>query len=306
MDYLLERKVKINRDTKHKSLYSWCLNEFDDKGAIVGRDWVPFGWGFRFTGTSLYVSTKINIKRDDETEKSNASNSKTINGKFSSGVCFDGENLVDVVTFSIFGTARTIKEFSFTINEAKDGDEDACWLAVIPSYESEDASFRKVIEVDFVGFEIYLKSEKFNKLVQLIENRSVDSVGMYTRDIDGVYADWTPTIKTSSAKFLVSDNLIEGVEGNSFEGTVVTRVGDFDISFTTQASLSRKQSLPKVDIDKEFEDDADKFFADNFLTDTDTDDKQIKINLEPVIEVVKSLKTVLWFVFALLLLLLFK
>ena len=185
MDYLLERKVKINRDTKHKSLYSWCLNEFDDKGAIVGRDWVPFGWGFRFTGTSLYVSTKINIKRDDETEKSNASNSKTINGKFSSGVCFDGENLVDVVTFSIFGTARTIKEFSFTINEAKDDDEDACWLAVIPSYESEDASFRKVIEVDFAGFEIYLKSEKFNKLVQLIANSAVPRNHDVSQSVNG-------------------------------------------------------------------------------------------------------------------------
>jgi hypothetical protein len=306
MDYLLERKVKINRDTKHKSLYSWCLNEIDDKGAIVGRDWIPFGWGFRFTGTSLYVSTRINIKRDDETEKSNASNSKTINGKFSSGVCFDGENLVDVVTFSIFGTARTIKEFSFTINEAKDDDEDACWLSVIPSYESEDASMRRVIEVDYAGFEIYLKAEKFNKLVQLIESRSVDSVGMYVRYIDGVYADWTPTIKTSSAKFLTTDNLIDGVEGTIFEGKVVTRVGDFDINFTTQATLNTKQFLPKVDLDKEFEDDADKFFEENFLSNTDTIDKQIKVDLEPVIQIVKSLRTVLWFVFALLLLLLFK
>lgn len=306
MDYLLERKVKINRDTKHKSLYSWCLNEYDEKGEIVGRDWVPFSWGFRFTGTSLYVSNRINIKRDDETEKSNASNSKTINGKFSSGICFDGENLNDVATFSIFGTARTIKEFSFTIFEAKDDDEEACWLAVTPSYESEDASMRRVIEADFAGFEIYLKAEKFNRLVQLVENRSVDSVGMYVRYIDGVYADWTPTIKTSSAKFLTSDKLIEGVEGTNFEGTVVTRVGDFDISFTTQAILNTKQFLPTIDIVKEFEDDSDEDFED---IDSNNSQASVKNNdavLQQLTQVVKSLKTVLWFVFAVLVFLLLK
>jgi hypothetical protein len=306
MDYLLERKVKINRATKHKSLYSWCLNEFDDKGAIVGRDWIPFGWGFRFTGTSLYVSTKINIKRDDETEKSTASNSKTINGKFYSGVCFDGENLIDVVTFSIFGTDRTIKEFSFTINKAKDGDEDACWLSVIPSYESEDASFRKVIEVDYAGFEIYLKAEKFNELVELIENRSVDSVGMYVSDIDGVYADWTPTIKTSSAKFLTSDNLIDGVEGTNFEGTVVTSVGDFDISFTTQATLNTKQFLPKIDFIKEFEFPSNFDFEDSHSNNSQAIIKKNDADLEQLTQVFKSLKTVLWFVFAVLVFLLLK
>jgi hypothetical protein len=306
MDYLLERKVKINRDTKHKSLYSWCLNEYDEKGAIVGRDWVPFGWGFRFTGTSLYVSTRININRDDETEKSSASNSKTINGKFSSGVCFDGENLIDVATFSIFGTARTIKEFGFTINEAKDEDEEACWLAVIPSYESEDASMRRVIEADYAGFEIYLKSEKFNQLVQLIENRSVDSVGMYVRYIDGVYADWTPTIKTSSAKFLTSDKLIDGVEGTNFEGTVVTRVGDFDISFNTQATLNTKQFLPTIDFAKEFDDDSPTDFDEGSSNNYQASVKNDDAVFQQLIQIVKSLKTALWFVFAVLLFLLFK
>jgi hypothetical protein len=165
---------------------------------------------------------------------------------------------------------------------------------------------RRVIEADYAGFEIYLKSEKFNQLVQLIENRSVDSVGMYVRYIDGVYADWTPTIKTSSAKFLTSDKLIDGVEGTNFEGTVVTRVGDFDISFNTQATLNTKQFLPTIDFAKEFDDDSPTDFDEGSSNNYQASVKNDDAVFQQLIQIVKSLKTALWFVFAVLLFLLFK
>jgi hypothetical protein len=212
MDYLLERKVKINTEPEYKSLYSWCLNEFDDNDKLIGSDLVPFAWRFWFTGTSLQVITKLEVERDFETDKTKTSTTKTIRGKFYSGICFDGKNITDEVVFSIFGTARTVKEFSVSISEAKSDKEEVCWFTAIPSYESEGAEFQKEIENDYVGFDIYVHSEKFNELVKLVESCSLNSVSFSVKGVDGLYARWTPTIKTYTAKILTSDNAIEGVD----------------------------------------------------------------------------------------------
>lgn len=305
MDYLLERKVKINRDTEYKSLYAWCLNEFDENGSQIGRDWVPFRWRFWFTGASLQVTNNVTIKRDYETDESKASTSKSIYGKFYSGICTDGKNLSDYVTFGCFGTARTINEFSVTINEEQHGREESCWFFASPSYKSEDAELRKVIEDDFAGFNIYVSSEKFNHLVRLVESRCTDAVRLSVKNLDGVYADWTPTIKTRSAKFLTSDNTIEGVDKADFDGTTVTRVEEFDINFITQASLNIKQNLPSIDFSSEFNDEVDNddvekggMSASNFELNN--------INLSPLAGFFKDLKIPLWCIFIALVFILIK
>ena len=304
MEYLLERKVKINREPEYKSLNSWCLNEYDEKGSKVGFDWVPFDWRFWFTGTSLQLITKLNVDSDFRTEETKSTKSRTIFGKFYSGISIDGKNLIDVVTFSIFGTARTIKEFSVIINETEN--EETCSFTSFPSYLSEDAEHRKVIEDDFAGFELYINSEKFNEIARLIESRSIDSIRLSVKNVEGVYAYWTPTIKTYSAKFLTAESVVEEVGDTKFEGTIVSKVGTFDISFATQTSLNFELNLPSIDFVKEFE----SKFEDDFEKDN-VDIPQSNItsnieNLQPLIQVVKSLKVVMWFVFAALLFLLLK
>ena len=306
MEYLLERKVKINRETEHKSLYKWCLNEFDDNNKVIGSDLIPFAWRFWFTGTSLQVTTKLEVERDFETDKTKASTTKTIGGKFYSGICFDGKNLTDEVVFSIFGTARTIKEFNVSISEAKSDKEEVCWFTVIPSYESEGAEFQKEIENDYAGFDIYVHSEKFNELVKLVESCSLNSVSFSVKGVDGVYAEWTPTIKTYVAKFLTSDNVIEGIGETKFEGSTISKVEEFSINFTSQTSLNLKQNLPSIDFSKAFDSNVEDDFEDEKLNIPQTNNPPNSINLQPLLQVVKSLKVVLWFVFAALLFLLLK
>jgi hypothetical protein len=306
MEYRLERKVKINREPEFKSLNSWCLNEFDEKGEKIGLDWVPFSWRFWFTGTSLQLVTNLNIERDFETEKTKSAKSKTIYGKFYSGICVDGTNLIDEVTFSIFGTARKIKEFSVIINEVKEGNEETCIFTAFPSYVSEDAEFRKVIEDDYAGFEIYINSEKFNGIAKLIESRSIDSARLYIKYVDGVYAYWTPTIKTYSAKFLTSEVVVDDVGETKFEGTRVNKVGEFDISFSTRVDLELKQNLPSVDMTKEFEKSYEVEIEQDDSNLIHKSDASNTVNLQPLIRVVKSLKVAMWFVFGALLLLISK
>ena len=306
MDYLLERKVKINREPKYSGLYKWSLNEYDDKEQLVGGNWIPFDWRFWFTGTSLHLATNFNIERDFKTEVCKSTQSKTIYGKFYSGICIDGKNLTDEVSFSIFGSTRTIKEFTVFISEAKEGSEDVCWFSAFASYETEGADLRKVIEPESAGFDIQLNSIKFNELVKLIETRSIDSVNFSAKNIDGVYAYWTPTIITHQAKFLTSNSVIEGLKDTEFDGTTVGRVGYFDINFITQASLNKSQRLSSLDFPKQFEDTSDDYVEDNKSIDLDNDAERNENLVASLIKVVNSLRTVLWCVFAVLLFLLLK
>lgn len=306
MEYLLERKVKINRETEHKSLYKWCLNEFDDNNKVIGSDLIPFAWRFWFTGTSLQVTTKLEVERDFETDKTKASTTKTIGGKFYSGICFDGKNLTDEVVFSIFGTARTIKEFNVSISEAKSDKEEVCWFTVIPSYESEGAEFQKEIENDYAGFDIYVHTEKFNELIKLVESCSLNSVSFSVKGVDGIYAQWTPTIKTYTAKILTSDNFIEGIDETKFECPTASKVEEFSINFKTQTSLNLKQNLPSIDFSKTFDEKYEDILESEKVDIPQTNISPNIVNLQSLIQSIKSLKVAMWFVFAALLFLLLK
>jgi len=301
MDFLLERKVKINTEPEYKNLYSWCLNEFDDNDKVIGYDLIPFAWRFWFTGTSLQVTTKLEIERDFKTDKNKASTTKTIGGKFYSGICFDGKNLIDEVEFSIFGTARTIKEFRVSISEAKSDKEEVCLFTAFPSYESEGAEFQKEIENDYVGFDVYIHSEKFNELVKLVESGSLNSISFSVKGIDGLYAQWTPTIKTYSAKILTSDNAIEGIDKTKIECPTASKVEKFEINFNSQTSLHLKQNLPFIDFAKAFDNNFEDDFESEKLATPQTNMSPNIVNLQPLIQVIKSLKVVMWFVFAALL-----
>jgi len=313
MNYLLERKIKINRDPKYKSPNGWCLNEFDDKEELIGSDWIPFNWSLAFTLTSLKLATHLHVnkKADATTLETSSSPSgesgtyieRTILGRFCSGVCNETGNLVKVDQFSIFGTARSIKEFNVAISEVSADNEEVCWFTVIPSYESEGYDFNKVIEKDFAGFSVYLNSAKFNELTRLIESHSIDSASLSMSNVEGAYSQDYPTISRHyEIKLLTDGNAIEGVEKSKFEGTTVSKVGSFNIDFSSFAPLSTKHNVPSIDLTGELKADTD-METQNILR---TGDNVNKPNLSPIAEVVKDLKIPLWCIFVALIFLLIK
>ena len=38
MRYHINRKIRLNEDPEHKSLYKWCLEETDDNGRLIEPD----------------------------------------------------------------------------------------------------------------------------------------------------------------------------------------------------------------------------------------------------------------------------
>lgn len=302
MDYELEKTITINRDTKHKSLYEWCLNEIGTDGKLQSRDLIPFRWSLHFTGTSLKVLTSVNITRNGKTDEIKSVKTTSIYGKFYSGICRDGENLSDDVKFSIFGTDRIVKEFDVTISVKTDDMEEACWLIVIPSYESEGANFIKYLEDDFIGFQINLNKDKFNELVNLIENRAIDSVNLITSEVSGVYSDWSPSFTTRSVKVLTARNVIEGADVENFEGTTASLIGDFNINFATQVPLNVKSNLPSVDFENQFNEDSYKIQPQS----NSSSPAASKNSQQVLTDLVGKVKLALWCIFAALVVIILK
>jgi hypothetical protein len=311
MDYKLERKVGINYETKHKSLYEWCLSEYDDSGKQIGSDQIPWPWNFYFIGSSFKVVNYVSIENesdDDGRETSTVKHHTRIVGILHSGCCRDGENLTDDVNFSMFGTGRTVKDFQICIYQAKDNETESCSLTAIPSYETE-IDFRDEVQDDFVGFDVTLHKEKFTEFVRLLEQRSVDSVLLRVGKVAGIFSEWSPSISTYKAKILSRMHKIDGMIDGKFKPQSVGDVGEFELNFVTLNKLYVKQSFPPFNVEKAFENPViDEWVEEPSLQSASDSQEHERFasSMALAVKLIGSLKTPLWCIFAVLVLLLMK
>ena len=188
MDFRLDKKIVINDDTKHSSLYSWCLNEYDKNGAKDERDLIPWRFDLYFTGSSFKVINELfyEPKYDENYNeiKFDESNKRcVIIGKFHSGLCRDGEYRTDEVNYSMFGTNRKFDDFEVRITICETNNE-LCTVHGCPSYTHE-VDFSNEIAQDYVQLNLTLKEHKFNKLLDLIEAKKVDSSVLRLGNVSG-------------------------------------------------------------------------------------------------------------------------
>jgi len=257
MEYLINKTLILKTDHEHAGLYKWSLRERDDKGIESDSDWVPFWWSFVFEATSLEAINVIEVELDRRSDKSCATSRRRIRGKFATGWTSEDGSVERQVSFEIFGTGREIRYFALDIYQADDSEqkirqeldddalnkgEESCHLSAFPSYESEGPELTREIAPDHAGFEVFLKRERFAELISLIEKRSIDSVVLTVRHVNGVYAHWTPTIVTRHARLLTKENEIEIADGVDIEVPRIGQVGEFNLTFTTRTKLLNQRT----------------------------------------------------------------
>lgn len=215
--------------SEHKNLYPWSIQEFDDNGSAVSGDYVPWHWTLYFRATDCKHQYSVN------------------RSKFSDdGVLKEAENLqfdlesfggeFDLpVSFSMFGTNRQIRELTLSVRKLTGSETDErCVLSGNVKWEHEEEFSRKVtVYDDELQFVIFLTEEKFERLLR-VANRSDDfnitfSAGM----VDGLYAGWTPDIKTTRIKVLTaSQHELEAPEGFDFEPPVLGHAMNFGLAIS--------------------------------------------------------------------------
>jgi hypothetical protein len=260
MNYLIDGRIKINRDPQYKILYPWCLNEVDSDGKIQEDDQIPWGWSFFFIGSRLQVVRNISFgdAYNDDGEKLKGkfvSQSERIIGQLHSGDCIDGRNLQDSTVFRMFGSSRKIEFFRLEIRPVENEKDESCRVDGIPSYSFE-LDFRDKLEPDYIGVMFYVSRKRFEEILNLIEKKTADHVRVNLSGVSGIYSHWSPSISTFNAKILTSYHL-DLIDGDDEIKSVLPTIGhveEFSLTIISNNALNVKIDHNPSSIERFFDD----------------------------------------------------
>lgn len=187
MDYQLERKVVLVESDAHQ-LYPWSLQELDEFGEQVGCDQVPCeSASLRFAAAELQADYSIHLGDHhglgDEKIAETEQESQVIRGA-----------LKPVgVSYSLFGTSRALQQFDLRIIKTREGQDEGCELWSSPRYSVDMSPSPDIVTVeDAVGISMRLSPDRFDRLVELMRDRCVDSCEIVLEGPAGFYAAWSP------------------------------------------------------------------------------------------------------------------
>lgn len=245
LDYVLDRRVKLNPESEYKSLYTWSLQEFGKDEKPIGTAQIPWNWGLYFFASeldyqfSIKGETSFRLPKGDELEAPVVTENETIYGKLRPQSVRRRAG-----HYSMFGTGRPVEHFGLHIIRAKEGEAEQCSLWGSVSYTSE-WDFENVIEPDVVQIYFRITSEKYDKIIGLIGSRRTDLLSVRLSDVHGFYSEWSPAIRTDSVKILanIEDQKVEIPEGCTIKPPTLGYVGEWDISFVQKSRLDDSVAL---------------------------------------------------------------
>jgi hypothetical protein len=221
VEFHLEHGLRLHAETEYKSLYQWAISEVDAKGKKIRRDQIPWEWSLYFTATSCSLRENLELKAADATRSPpkppTIDQRRSITAKLKPGQRGHDGKFWREASFSMFGTSRTIEDFSLTIYPLVDAAEpDRCeaWGSV--SYTAE-MDFRHETTPDCIIFRLFVKQETFDRYAAKIAFRSMDEIILHVKGVSGFYSDWSPEVSTDHVKVLVGSDeqtvaLPEGVK----------------------------------------------------------------------------------------------
>lgn len=250
MEYLLDKKIRFTSESEYQSLYKWSL--FEHTGEPTGKEpnLIPWNWSLHFSASRIKVVRWIEKAyhyRNETTEGASTEQRISIRGDLFSGYCNDGESLERAVTYSMFGTNRGVKSFDLEINCIDEPDvEEYCHMWGTPSYKSE-IDFRTETVSDTVVVNIFLNKDRFFNLVELIESKKIDYVGLTLSKVSGFYDTWSPSVTTRDIKILTDSHVVENQDEYQGDLPILGSVGEFALSFITYKNLNLKNNFRPID-----------------------------------------------------------
>lgn len=241
MDYRLDNKIFLKQESKNKSLYLWSLQEYDSSDNNIKGPQIPFVHSVCFTATELTRCYSIELQKRRELNES----SECIVAKLRPGIFCDSEIIHDVV-YSMFGTNRTINEYSLKIYEILENDDkERCYLWGSVGYDVE-IDFEKTERDDIIEICLELTSDRFRKILEQIESGCIDKLDLYMKGVSGFYSEWSPSINTFYIKVLAQSDDMQKIQKNadcSINPSRLGEVADFRLHCLYTHDLNAKQDL---------------------------------------------------------------
>lgn len=221
MKYHLDRKIVFSDQSELKNLYKWCLQEQDDAGAQVGRDYIPWEWTlfFKAKTVTLHESVSIGDRYASEDDPPGAKTRRFIKARLYS----DSADSYPP-SFSMFGTDRKIEEIDLFIEEADSGGERCMGWAGVSSSSEHD--LRGEVFPDALNFYFYVSGDKFGHYAARIASGETNALTFRVGHVKGFYANWSPDIFTRHVKVLTKER--QHVVEKAREDVSLPRVGEVE------------------------------------------------------------------------------
>ncbi len=249
MDYILEKKIRFS-SKKDKTLYSWCLDELGNQEKDHNKDLIPYRFSAYFEASTLRLTKRVGMQQKHSNNEMirESDNSVVISGDLKPS--FRPNVDYRDTSYYMFGTNRRIDSISLTIESlGNDSDIEICNLWGSPSYKDE-IDFREFTEPDHLSVSIFLKNEQFESFIRMIESKTVDSIKLILRQVDGFYSPWSPSISTSSIKVLTEYHEVEGDIDLDRPLPKVGNVGEFSLIFSSSLDLNQKINVDTTNEDE--------------------------------------------------------
>mgnify|MGYP003978994949 FL=1 len=311
----LNRILKLNNDSEHKSLYDWSLEEYDSEGDKVTSSFIPMQ-----TGSIILGVEKLEYRHNFEglgwePDTAGISESEFITGTLKTKADAR-EDISTTNSFSMFGTDRKIKTVGIEIHKV-DNDyrtEESFNLSGHIGYETEaDMDLPAQKAEDALIISVVLNEERFNKIVQYIKDGIYPSY-VTIGDAEGIYNQWSPSIHLGDIKILTDE--MDYTKDNSFQQQLeipkdcdikpprLGKLNEFDFGFLISSAKSVDKDNENEDEDY-FEDDYESDISDEKESPIDVISSQLSEMSNFSMQAFKYLKTPLWIIAITLLLILF-
>jgi hypothetical protein len=207
MDYHLDYGLRLHTEPKYKNLYSWAINEVETDGSPIGRDQIPWRWTLFFSATSCVVRNRFEIaapfslkglRGESEDDPPRIEADQIIRMTLRPAV------RRGAVTFSMFGTKRSIRDFTLEVRPVGASAEAECCNAWGSVSNTTEIDFRRETGDDCIWFYLFVNPETFARYVALIDQGAIDNVLFSVGFADGFYSEWSPSISTNEVKVLLS------------------------------------------------------------------------------------------------------
>lgn len=248
MKYDLNYAVRLNADTKHKNLYSWCLEETDAAGEVVGRGLIPWSYSLYFYVSELRLIAAVEVGSvfsDEPADNKAARATRTIRAQLKPEADRSGRMLNRNTAYSMMGTDRRQVSLELIVEPtSRANPEEVCRAWGSPAYTSE-LDFCEVTEPDIVVFHLYVSPQAFETYARQIETDAVTHATFRVGFVKGFYSDWSPSISTDLIKILTA-NKEHGVtipEGCEIVPPTLGGVGDARFTLWKAADLSTTQQV---------------------------------------------------------------
>lgn len=207
MEHHLELSARLVTKKKYEGLYSWCLQEIDGNGEVVGRDLIPWSLGLQFEASELKLITTAEVSEFFHKPQEGGQSARMrryIRAELKSEKDTSGRLLNRSTSYSMIGTERRDVTFELVVEAISAANPVECchaWGAVAYTHELD---FRATTEPDRVMFNLFVSPAEFEKYAKQIENDAVTHATLSVGHVSGFYSDWSPSISTDLIKILTA------------------------------------------------------------------------------------------------------